>query len=444
MSAHASLTGRLGWTAIALGLFALAAVSLLSVVAERAHDAQAAATISVNTTTDELNSDGDCSLREAIQSANTDTAVDACSAGSGADTIDVPAGTYTLTVPGAGEVANQTGDLNILTQVTINGNGAIIQACDNGGGPCTGIDRVFDVASGGALTISRLTVSNGYSFLGGFIGGGVGGGIYNGGVFTAVDSTISHNSAGYGAAIYNMGTVDLINTTVSSNHTRDAVPGAGGGLFNRQGTVLITSSTLSSNSAVFGGGLYGSGSVTIKGTILSDNSPGNNCEGLPVSLGHNLSSDHTCAFDNSGDLNSTNPMLGPLANNGGPTQTHALLAGSPGIDAGGACPPPSEDQRGVERPRDGDSNGSFICDIGAFEAAGSLGPAATDTPTNTPTHTPTTTPQPTPTPPPAVGGISLDPSSSGHGFDVRLLLMLLLPAAAATAAVSASFARKRR
>src|SRR5437870_3850242 len=91
------------------------------------------ATITVNTTEDELTVDGNCSLREAIQAANTDSAVDACPAGSGADTITLPVGTYTLTIPGANEDANQTGDLDNARDLTINGAGAaatIIQACD--------------------------------------------------------------------------------------------------------------------------------------------------------------------------------------------------------------------------------------------------------------------------------------------------------------------------
>src|SRR3989344_1698657 len=83
-------------------IFLLAVAPLILLLSQPAF----AANITVNTTADELNSDGDCSLREAVQSANTDTAVDGCTAGSGTDTIIVPAGTYTLSIPGAGENAN--------------------------------------------------------------------------------------------------------------------------------------------------------------------------------------------------------------------------------------------------------------------------------------------------------------------------------------------------
>src|SRR5687767_3174871 len=77
--------------------------------------AEAVTTISVTTTNDELNADGDCSLREAIQAANADAGVDDCAAGSGADTIALPAGAYTLAIAGAGEDANATGDLDIVS-----------------------------------------------------------------------------------------------------------------------------------------------------------------------------------------------------------------------------------------------------------------------------------------------------------------------------------------
>jgi hypothetical protein len=75
---------------------------------------------------------------------------------------------------------------------------------------------------------------------------------------------------------------------------------------------------------------------------------------------HSLDSDNSCVLIGPGDLPGVAPLLGPLANNGGPTDTHALLAGSPAIDAGGICAP--TDQRGVTRPQ------GPACDIGAFEA----------------------------------------------------------------------------
>ena len=83
-----------------------------------------------------------------------------------------------------------------------------------------------------------------------------------------------------------------------------------------------------------------------------------------ASQGFNLDSDGTCRQSPT-DVTAANPRLGSLADNGGPTKTHALLAGSAAIDSGAVCP--AKDQRGVSRPRDGDRNGSAACDRGAFE-----------------------------------------------------------------------------
>jgi hypothetical protein len=85
------------------------------------------------------------------------------------------------------------------------------------------------------------------------------------------------------------------------------------------------------------------------------------------SNGHNLSSDGSCGLAGPGDLNNTNPNLGPLADNGGPTRTHILPAGSPAVDAGSNVGCPGTDQRGFLRPVDANADGSAICDIGAYE-----------------------------------------------------------------------------
>ncbi len=100
-----------------------------------------AASINVTTTDDEVNSDGDCSLREAIIAANTDTAVSGCAAGAGADVISVPTGIYNLTLTGTSEDAAASGDLDILESVTITGAGAGLTIIDG-----QASDRVFDIA----------------------------------------------------------------------------------------------------------------------------------------------------------------------------------------------------------------------------------------------------------------------------------------------------------
>jgi hypothetical protein len=111
--------------------------------------------------------------------------------------------------------------------------------------------------------------------------------------------------------------------------------------------------------------------VTLQNTIVTNSSSGGNCGGTINSNGYNLSSDTTCNFNNSGDLNNTDPNLGPLQSNGGPTETMALLPGSPAIDTGnpGGCTDGhghllKTDQRGKPRP-DKEDFGS--CDRGAYE-----------------------------------------------------------------------------
>jgi hypothetical protein len=119
--------------------------------------------------------------------------------------------------------------------------------------------------------------------------------------------------------------------------------------------------------------------VSIQNTIIANNSAYNydNCtgRGAVASLGHNLvRSSNECGYNSDlGDIFATNSMLGPLSDNGGPTLTHALLIGSPAIDAGDEADFPLTDQRGFSRPVDGNSDGISICDIGAYELQRCMG-----------------------------------------------------------------------
>src|SRR5262249_15464629 len=166
-----------------------------------------------------------------------------------------------------------------------------------------------------------------------------------------------------------LGTVTLLNSTVSGNTSSSG----GGGLFNAS-TLRLLNSTLSGNTtASLGGGVRNSGGglVALKNTIVAHNtaSTGGDCNGAITSQGHNLDSDGSCSFGGAGDLSAMDPKLGPLQNNGGPTQTQALLAGSPAIDAGDSVGCPPTDQRWVARPQDGKGTGTAVCDIGAYEVA---------------------------------------------------------------------------
>ena len=335
-----------------------------------------------------------------------------------------------MSIPGVGENAAATGDLDITGGVTLNGAGAVATVIDGGG-----IDRVFDCRIGSTAQINAVTIRNGNPGVGAGDGGGgvsnfagtltlnsstvssntagIGGGVANeSGTITLNNSTVSANSAGAGAGggIFNHGALTLNSSTVDHNQ---AGAGSGGGIVNDGGTVMLrnstvsgnsagvnggglsntgtlltlTNSTVSSNSAGTGGGIANTVNVQLKNTIV-DNNAGGNCAGSIVSSGHNLSSDASCGFVGPGDLNGTNPLLGPLANNGGPTRTHALLPGSPALDAVPVADcSASTDQRGVSRPQ------GVACDTGAYEER------ETPTPTRTVPHTPSATPTPTPPPP---------------------------------------------
>jgi len=135
-------------------------------------------------------------------------------------------------------------------------------------------------------------------------------------------------------------------------------------------TVTVNNTTISGNSAGgVGASIWSDGTSVFNDNILENSiianalSSSSHCFGtFIVSLGHNLADDASCGLTATGDLVVADAKLGPLADNGGPTETHALLTTSAAIDAASpGCPPPATDQRGVLRPQ------GAACDIGAFE-----------------------------------------------------------------------------
>jgi hypothetical protein len=161
----------------------------------------------------------------------------------------------------------------------------------------------------------------------------------------------------------------LANSTVSGNSAF-----AGGGIFSGY-NLTLTNSTVSDNTAMYrygGAGIFNNsitGIATFSNTIVAGNDPSTpTCFNAGVdSLGYNLTDDDSCGFTAPSDLVVADAMLGPLQDNGGPTETHDLLPGSPAIDAGDNASCPATDQRGAARPFDGDGNGKAVCDIGAVE-----------------------------------------------------------------------------
>lgn len=388
--------------------------------------AWAQTTVNVTTTNDELNADANISLREAIQMAND---------GTGDYIINLQAGaTYNLTLQGPLDDTNQTGDLDIFRggmKLTINGNGggsgpnAVINPSALDPDPLPNFHNTMTILDQGAsgnrldITLNNLDLtgldtqnnSGAILFNGSSAGNDVltlndcyvhdntsgtfGGGMDIQGVETVTinTSTFANNHAGsFGGAMEVSGAqVKINNSTFSGNSS-----GSLGGAMYLSGSFLTArSTTIYNNSANSGGGIApfapGSG-VDIQNSILSGNTAvfnGPDCwDPIPTpvtvtSNGYNVFGDlGNCALagpqtgDESGD-----PMLGALADNGGNTPTHAVLAGSPAMDNGDptGCQTTNGsifafDQRGVGFPRaaDGDNNGSVICDSGAFEAAGEI------------------------------------------------------------------------
>jgi hypothetical protein len=279
-----------------------------------------------------------------------------------------------------GAIENQGGTL-ALTRCTLSGNSA---GSDGGG-----------ILSAGTLTASGCTLS-------GNSAGDSGGGIENTGTMTLTNCTVSDNQAGFsgaglrndGAAVAvqgctianntaidsagvscNAGVQSFSNSTFFHNQATDTADFAtAGGVASYGGTTSIVNCTFSGDQSVSpdgGDDVWASDSLTFANTIFTGSAatadPNVAGAGVTGSLGHNLSTDASFTAA-AGDQLNTDPRLAPLANNGGPTQTLALLAGSPAIDAGDNTlavdqngQPLTTDQRGAGRIFNG------AVDIGAYE-----------------------------------------------------------------------------
>ena len=379
------------------------------------------ATFVVNSTADVVGpcTAANCTLRSAIRTANVFP---------GADTITLPAGTYTLTIPGKGEDATNTGDLDITESLTINGAGPATTVID-----ANSVDRVVDVsaASGspavtitgvtlkrgcptiftqaaggvvrgtvGSLTLSGVTVTGGCQSTGGGIAVvngaaltlvrstvsdslGVGGGIYlEAGNHTIQDSTISANSAGFGLSsgggiLLEHATLNIVNSTVTGNFA-GAIAFANSTLTMRNVTV-----TENDRGLVFADGVGGASVVSLSNVIVSGNGGFADCHTIaglgepfsPVaSLGHNLIGNFTPTNGSPGctlapadptDLSGA-PDLGPLQDNEGPTATHLPNPASLAIDHGSTTTSGPAACATTDQRGAGRPRGAR-CDIGAVE-----------------------------------------------------------------------------
>jgi len=431
-----------------------------------------AATLNVDTTADVVAKSAcddavadDCSLRGAVSKANGTAAH---------DTIVVPAGVYTLSVPSPCFFAAAVGDSvggQSVTALCLNSDLDIVGA----GRDATfiqqiGTDRIFAISKAKTVNISAVTLSGGRGGFGFQIGGGAG--INNHGTLTLADSLVTNNQLvnGSGGGLHNIGTLTVLRSAITGNSTNTGVGGgisntccpggftvpsitltvidstistngaqSGGGIANTWTTTVINS-TIDGNTANLGGGIYqdfggvltvrnstisgntgygggighggastriesstitrnngtngpggfyfnGNHGVTMRNTIVAGNTSTNgsipDCGGPFTSQGYNLIGvfNGSCPLsgDTTGNVLNVSARLGELADNGGPTRTHAPLGAiganpaSPAIDAANPADPasgglacPAIDQRAVLRPI------GARCDIGAFERGGSL------------------------------------------------------------------------
>jgi hypothetical protein len=311
---------------------------------------------------------GTGSLRQAILDANT-----------------IPGSTVITFLPGITGTINIDSALPALSSnIDLEGPGALSLTVQPSSGNSF---RIFTVGSGAVVTLAGLTIAHGTDVAGGgilnsggtltvsncTIGNNSGGGINNAlGTLIVNSCSIANNAGPIGGGLTNSATLTISNSTVAGN---TAVGSGSGGGINNTGTLTISSSTIANNSAAgAGGGIFntGAGTVTVHNTLVAQNQAptGPDVAGAFISQGHNLIGDGTGGNGFTGtDLVGTsahpiNARLGPLQNNGGATQTLALLAASPAIDAGDSAVAPSlYDQRGIGFPRV--ANGTM--DIGAYE-----------------------------------------------------------------------------
>lgn len=375
----------------------------------------------------ETSTGGPCTLRAAIEEANANGVAD----------------TITFALPANSTIVLSSGELGIENDLvgpdlTIDGPGAKTLTVD-----ADGSGRVFRIAPDTNATIEGLTVTGGnVGDSGGGIANGVrstlavqnnvisnneasffGAGITNGSdsTLTLTDSTVSDNAAtggsGAGAGIFNSGALNVVQSTVSGN----TAVSNGGGILNTA-NAAITNSTISGNTASREGGIFTNSATStgISNSTITANSSGvqtvlaggaevfssviagntgSDVDGDFDSEGWNLigTGPATGEFTNIGDQNGvTDPGLGPLADNGGPTQTHAVRSGSPALDKGNGGSL-TVDQRGEPRPVDfpsvANATGGDGSDVGSFELQ--------VLPITPPTPTPPTPAPPAPTPPSA-------------------------------------------
>ena len=349
-----------------------------SVTKERVFQIAAAATVSISGVT--IRNGNSSTLGGGILNDGTLTLSDSSVTGNVvAGANDWGGGIYnsgTMSIVRSDISGNMTGNHNAYGGGIMNQGEMTITDSTISGNATYGGSSPFSPGFGGGIFTTTLHVGDELRIQNSTISGNsaaVGGGIHKTGApLIAINSTISGNfSAGDGGGIYaSAGTTSLFNVTITQNtaNSDEVGVGIGGGITSAAGaTVIFLNSIIAQNEFVV---------VTQGGNLLKLD----DCAGTLTSLSiNNIMGADGDGVDTShctvgGTYTAADPALGPLQDNGGPTQTHALLAGSPAIDAGtsGGCTDDlsttiTQDQRGIARPQDGDANHVAKCDIGAYE-----------------------------------------------------------------------------
>ncbi len=289
----------------------------------------------------------------------------------------------------AGGIHNAAGASLTLIRTTVESN-VVLHTYEGYGGQAYG----GGIVNAGTLEIFSSTIANNRAQSNSVDAQAFGGGIYNTGTLTVDSSTIHANIAempsawGFndvgGGGIYSSGvgsSVTIINSTITGNQSISGDLAFGGGIYAPfNGVVSIRNSTIVGNSASadyedYGGGIYQStATIAIKNSIIGGNSAefGADLKGSFTSFGNNLFSNSSGGSGYAPtDILNVDPQLGPLADNGGPTLTMALLPSSPAIDTGDNTNALEWDQRGPGFPRM--VNGTV--DIGAFEVQSTHAPS---------------------------------------------------------------------
>ncbi len=380
-------------------------ISAIALLLALNQTAALAATIGVNDS---------CSLAQAITAANLDIPVGGCPAGLGVDAIVLPVNSKIVLNEVDNTVEGANGLPVVSSNITIFGNGSTIK---RSAAPDTPAFRILLVNYSGRLTLTDATISGGKAAP---QEESLGGGVSNsGGTVFLINSTISGNTAAFGGGagnandpsqtaaklyLYNStvsgnsatqdaggvanvyGTIFAQNTTISGNSAARLA----GGVQNARGTMTVGNVTIARNSAAGGiGGVLNFGTLFLRQSLISGNrAPGpgkeifNNI--VPPYFGTIVGNDFNLFGRNSSGtalygfapVGSDQLLAVPLSEildtkldfNGGSTQSHALVSGSPAIDAiPSANCFSSYDQRNGLRPEDGDGNGTFMCDVGAIE-----------------------------------------------------------------------------